>query len=152
MEDVIREKDKGVSAIVGTILIVAITVVLAATVYGVLTGFGGLIGGCAPSGAIQVTTSGTHYSVSFNSLGKNVSLGNVEVKITNSAGTVVVSPALKNAAVVTAGSFSIEQNDSSSTTLLTISSTIDVWGGGAVSQIAIIDTSPSGTIATWSSS
>ena len=36
MDEVIREKDKGVSAIVGTILIVAITVVLAATVYGVL--------------------------------------------------------------------------------------------------------------------
>ena len=139
MQDVVRKKDKGVSAIVGTILIVAITVVLAATVYGVLTGFGGLIGGTPPTGAISVSSGSTSYTISVTQLSSSsVPWTHVELKYTTSS-TTVLGPPLKNSTAVEI-----------STPTLNINTVITLNVTGATS-IMLVDTSPSGTIASWSS-
>ena len=98
MKIVIRndeKKDKAVSAIIGTILIVAITVVLAATLYAVLGGFGGLIGKPTPTMGVTVssvgggTGTGGSYSISINSLSANVPVSDLSFTLTESSGTSV---------------------------------------------------------------
>lgn len=92
MKIVIRndeKKDKAVSAIIGTILIVAITVVLAATLYAVLGGFGGLIGKPTPTASMTVSITGsTSYNVAFTSVSTNLSLQNTELKLVSTTGTI----------------------------------------------------------------
>lgn len=153
MKEIVIRKDKGVSAIVGTILIVAITVVLAATVYGVLTGFGGLISGGAPNGAISVSQSGTTYTVSFTQLSKNVSLSNVELKISTATNTYIIGPGLSTTSTATfiSGNSGPSYNLTVSTTgTLSISTVLTLNIGYSLTSISVVDTSPSGTIATWS--
>ncbi|EQD67942.1 secreted protein containing Archaeal flagellin, partial [mine drainage metagenome] len=95
MKIVIRndeKKDKGVSAIIGTILIVAITVVLAATLYAVLGGFSGLIGKPTPAASMTVSSSGVgsgseNYTLIFTSVSTNVSLSDVIVRVTIGSST-----------------------------------------------------------------
>jgi len=95
MKIVIRndeKKDKAVSAIIGTILIVAITVVLAATLYAVLGGFGGLIGKPTPTASMTVSSSGVGgasetYTLTFTSVSTNVSLTDVIVRVTVGSNT-----------------------------------------------------------------
>ena len=97
MKIVIRndeKKDKAVSAIIGTILIVAITVVLAATLYAVLGGFGGLIGKPTPTASMSVSvaggTSGSpfNYTLTFTSVSSALIISDVQVKIVSSNGSV----------------------------------------------------------------
>ena len=96
MKIVIRDdekKDKAVSAIIGTILIVAITVVLAATLYAVLGGFSGLIGKPTPTASMTVSssavgTSGETYTLTFASVSSNLSLSNTALKVSYDGVTV----------------------------------------------------------------
>ena len=100
MKIVIRndeKKDKAVSAIIGTILIVAITVVLAATLYAVLGGFGGLIGKPTPTASMSISESGAGtnsiaYTLTFTSVSTNVSLSDVVVRVVGSGTTSTSSP------------------------------------------------------------
>ena len=99
MKIVIRDdekKDKAVSAIIGTILIVAITVVLAATLYAVLGGFSGLIGKPTPTASMTVSSSGVgtgseSYTLTFTSVSSNVSLSNTALKVVYNGVTVTWS-------------------------------------------------------------
>ncbi|MFG1460636.1 MAG: archaellin/type IV pilin N-terminal domain-containing protein [Thermoplasmataceae archaeon] len=98
MKIVIRDdekKDKAVSAIIGTILIVAITVVLAATLYAVLGGFSGLIGKPTPTASMTVAVSGTgsntQFNATFTSVSSNLSLSDTQLKIVDSNGTYVLT-------------------------------------------------------------
>lgn len=97
MKIVIRndeKKDKAVSAIIGTILIVAITVVLAATLYAVLGGFGGLIGKPTPTASMSVSVSGGtsgspfNYTLTFTSVSSALVISDVQVKIVSANGSV----------------------------------------------------------------
>ncbi|MEM0136162.1 MAG: archaellin/type IV pilin N-terminal domain-containing protein [Thermoplasmatales archaeon] len=154
MKLVIRDdekKDKAVSAIIGTILIVAITVVLAATLYAVLGGFGGLIGKPTPTASMTVSETGTspvNYSITFTSVSSNISLSNTQLKIANGNGTFVASYSASTytfsktgtgiiSAKVTGGSY------------LTFNTVINVLAGSSVTITAIylIDTQTGGTIA-----
>ena len=100
MKIVIRndeKKDKAVSAIIGTILIVAITVVLAATLYAVLGGFGGLIGKPTPTASMSISESGAGtnnitYTLTFTSVSTNVSLSDVVVRVVGSGVTSTSQP------------------------------------------------------------
>lgn len=173
MKIVIRndeKKDKGVSAIIGTILIVAITVVLAATLYAVLGGFTGLIHGSAPTGAITVSSSGIgtsaeSYSITFSSLSSNVSVGNIAISLTSGGSSVTVtgfsgSSSSSSVSSPTIGgvTFTVEISSINSAgdlnigSVITISTPIPTSSSSfpAFSSISILDTNPSGTIATAS--
>lgn len=168
MKIVIRndeKKDKGVSAIIGTILIVAITVVLAATLYAVLGGFTGLIHGAAPTGAVTVSSSGIGaagegYSITFSSLSDNVSVGNIAISLTSGSSSVTVTGftvsgtnAYQNT-TLSGATFSVVISSLNTPHDLNIGSVITIKSESttppALSSISILDTNPSGTIATAS--
>ena len=169
MKIVIRndeKKDKGVSAIIGTILIVAITVVLAATLYAVLGGFTGLIHGAAPTGAITVSSSsvgaaGEGYSITFSSLSDNVSVGNIAISLTSGSSSVTVTgftvsgTYANQTTTLSAAPFSVVISSLNSAHDVNIGTVITIKATGttaapAISSISILDTNPSGTIATAS--
>ena len=143
MKIVIRDdekKDKAVSAIIGTILIVAITVVLAATLYAVLGGFSGLIGKPTPTASMTVSVTGsTSYNVTFTSVSSNVSLQNTELKLISSSGTTVES-GYNNG---------FYKNVTGSGGYLTFNTIIKFNTGslGPLSSIYLIDTQTGGVIA-----
>ena len=144
MKIVIRndeKKDKAVSAIIGTILIVAITVVLAATLYAVLGGFGGLIGKPTPTASMTVSITGaTNYSVTFTSVSTNLSLQNTELKLVSTSGTPV-----ENAY----GTGYYKSSNVSGGTYLTFNTviTFNSEAIGTLSSIYLIDTTTGGVIA-----
>ena len=75
MKQIIKKEDKAVSPIIATILLIAITVVLAATLYTVLGGFTKGLSSGNPTASISfVETSTNNYSISVNSVSGNVSL------------------------------------------------------------------------------
>jgi flagellin-like protein len=160
MKIVIRndeKKDKAVSAIIGTILIVAITVVLAATLYAVLGGFGGLIGKPTPTAAMTVSSSGVGstsetYVLTFTSVSANVSLSDVIVRVTV-GGTTYSSSAFSSGSATLTG---IGTTDSvaatGSSSYLTYDTTITIMISGtaptpALNTIALIYTPSGGNIA-----
>ena len=159
MKIVIRndeKKDKAVSAIIGTILIVAITVVLAATLYAVLGGFGGLIGKPTPTASMSISESGTGssgspaiYTLTFTSVSANISLKDVILRVTEGSST------FSSAALSTAAS-AIDMNSTTLTVevtqggvgYLTYDTVIQVSSTqGALSSIAVLYTVTGGNIA-----
>ena len=94
LKPVLYDKDKAVSPIIATILLVAITVILASTLYLALGGFFSHTTTAAPTvsvGATNQTTStgqGYEYVISFGSPTSTVSLSSVVLKITFNNGTV----------------------------------------------------------------
>jgi flagellin-like protein len=66
LKPVINKNDKGVSPIIATILLVAITVILASTLYLALGGFFSHIGTTTPSASISVTGNTTVSSTEVN--------------------------------------------------------------------------------------
>ena len=159
MKIVIRndeKKDKAVSAIIGTILVVAITVVLAATLYAVLGGFGGLIGKPTPTASMSVSTvgspsSGGYYELTFTSVSSNISLVNTQLKITTASGTTTAysfvpastSPTTSNG---TYGTTPVAYAGNSGE-YLTFNTVITVHAAASLSAIYLIDTQTGGTIA-----
>jgi len=169
MKIVIRDdekKDKAVSAIIGTILIVAITVVLAATLYAVLGGFSGLIGKPTPTASMSVSSSGVGtssetYTLTFSSVSTNVSLTDVIVRVTNGSSTYSTTPLATSsgpvsslpltlsptvtAKVTTSGSGTYLTYDTTITII--ISSSSSSGATPALSTIALIYTPSGGYIA-----
>ena len=158
MKIVIRDdekKDKAVSAIIGTILIVAITVVLAATLYAVLGGFSGLIGKPTPTASMSVSSSGVgtnseNYTLTFTSVSTNVSLTDVIVRVTIGPNTYSTTP-LAPSPTLTITGLTAKVTTSGSGTYLTYDTTITIslTGGTppALSTIALIYTPSGGYIA-----
>ena len=165
MKIVIRDdekKDKAVSAIIGTILIVAITVVLAATLYAVLGGFSGLIGKPTPTASMTVSSSGVgtsseSYSLTFTSVSANVSLSNTALKVVYDGATVTWSYSSTNSAYNESGStpsgMYASVNAAATGGYLTYLTTITIkFASGAttfpsVTSVSLIDTSTGGVMA-----
>ncbi len=88
MKQIINKEDKAVSPIIATILLIAITVVLAATLYTVLGGFTKGLSSGNPTASISfVETSTNNYSISVNSISGNVSLSSVVLQVYNGSYT-----------------------------------------------------------------
>ena len=154
MKIVIRndeKKDKAVSAIIGTILIVAITVVLAATLYAVLGGFGGLIGKPTPTASMTVSISGTgnttKYDVTFTSVSSNISLNNTQLKLTTGSGSTLVYSFHYSASGNYYGTSTSFASVAGSGTYLTFSTVITITPASSLSAIYIVDTQTGGVIA-----
>ncbi len=94
------ERDEAVSPIIATILLVAITVILASTLYLALGGFFKSGTSASPTATVSVTNStsstapGYVYSVSVGTPTSAVALSNVILKITFSNGTIGSTTAL----------------------------------------------------------
>ena len=92
MKQIINKEDKAVSPIIATILLIAITVVLAATLYTVLGGFTKGLSSGNPTASISfVETSTNNYSISVNSISGNVSLSSVVLQVYNGTATASVN-------------------------------------------------------------
>ena len=88
MKQIINKEDKAVSPIIATILLIAITVVLAATLYTVLGGFTKGLSSGNPTASITFDeTSTNNYSLSVNSISGNVSLSSVVLQVFNGSYT-----------------------------------------------------------------
>ena len=88
MKQIINKEDKAVSPIIATILLIAITVVLAATLYTVLGGFTKGLSSGNPTASISfIETSTNNYSISVNSVSGNVSLSSVVLQVFNGTET-----------------------------------------------------------------
>lgn len=96
MKNVVLKKDKAVSPIIATILLIAITVVLAATLYTILGGYTTFLGASTPTASVQVQNSSTaklpFYFVYVEQFGGNVSLKSVQVRITEANNTIYNEP------------------------------------------------------------
>ncbi|MCL4480532.1 MAG: type IV pilin [Candidatus Thermoplasmatota archaeon] len=171
MKIVIRDdekKDKAVSAIIGTILIVAITVVLAATLYAVLGGFSGLIGKPTPTASMSVSVSGDgtstapfNYTLTFTSVSSALVISDVQVKVVSSNGSVYsqtftapnpTSDTFVGPLPITGSGYeAYAEGLTSPTGGMTFSTEIFLYGsiGGLAgfTSISLIDTSTGGTIA-----
>ena len=173
MKIVIRDdekKDKAVSAIIGTILIVAITVVLAATLYAVLGGFSGLIGKPTPTASMTVSSSsvgasGETYTLTFASVSSNLSLSNTALKVSYDGITVTwgyssvstyVGYNLSSTSTATppAAGFYATVNAGATGGYLTYLTTITIKTTGSatppLTSVSLIDTSSGGVIASQS--
>jgi flagellin-like protein len=169
MKIVIRDdekKDKAVSAIIGTILIVAITVVLAATLYAVLGGFSGLIRPPTPGMSVSVAsvgggtgTAGGSYSISVTSLSANVAISDLSFTLTESSGTSVTITGFvnnSNTATATGHGYTINitpLGGTSSAPTIELQSiiTISLASGAtpmALSSFSVTDTATSGSMLT----
>jgi flagellin-like protein len=162
MKIVIRndeKKDKAVSAIIGTILIVAITVVLAATLYAVLGGFSGLIGKPTPTASMSVSESGAGtniitYELTFTSISTNVSLSDVVVRVVSMNSTTYTSVPLSSTSPSFPSSTNLTLSVSKTSSYFTYDTTITITDKAssaaqvtALSSIAIIYTPTGGNIA-----
>ena len=98
MKKVYVKDDKAVSPIIATILLVAITVVLAATLYTILGGYTTFLGASTPQASITVTNATSSHSstnlpkpiyfVYINQFGGNISLNDVQMIIVTSGNNV----------------------------------------------------------------
>ena len=159
LKPVLYDKDKAVSPIIATILLVAITVILASTLYLALGGFFSHTTTASPTvtvGATNQTVSTGHgyeYVLSFGTPTSTVPLSDVILKVTLSSGVVISSPALSNN---THSSFSgaystIDLNISTVTGNLGPSLTVTIQPtalGSAygVTSIQVVDTGPNGGV------
>ena len=155
------EKDKAVSPIIATILIVAITVVLAATLYAVVGGYGSLIGKGTPTAGITVTSTTTSggapvYTVSVTSVSGTVSLSNVQVKIILKNGNSYTSNALSSyskSTSITGSGYSLLVSTSSGNDNLGAAVSMTLTGQKSttptIAHLYLIDTATGGTMASW---
>jgi flagellin-like protein len=158
MKRVFQEKDKAVSPIIATILLVAITVVLAATLYTIVGGYTTLIGASTPTGSIEVqnasATNDAYYFIYVEQFGGNISLNDVQIEITLSNNTIIPPITLS------AGDLNKETNISynlfmkisgdkyfGATTGIAINSTQHPSVEPFISQIRFIDVTTNGLIA-----
>ena len=169
MKQIINKEDKAVSPIIATILLIAITVVLAATLYTVL---GGFTSGLSTSGSATLsgtfanttsTTNGFNYSLSISSSSSGgIAISSLELKIVNGTGT-FTTPALSNGQNIF-GNYTINVTGLSGGKVVA-GTTITIANIGnkginsspsvngrfrfeAISQISIIDTSSNSVIYT----
>ncbi len=99
-----RMKDSGVSPVIATILMVAITVVLAAVLYVMVSGFTHSPGTANSAGLNEAQTTANNWTVSVSSVSaSNIHLTNLKIVVTN--GTGVTSFSLSS--VTSAGTFKL---------------------------------------------
>ncbi len=158
MKKVVLKDDKAVSPIIATILLVAITVVLAATLYTILGGYTTFLGASTPSASIEVTSDSASppiYTLYVQQYSGNTSLSNVEMIITTTNNTVYDTNLMSdypNTAAV-GGLWNITVSGTSAyfgiTTTVLIKSMNNVNGDQNISQISLKDLKTGGTIVTY---
>lgn len=168
MKRIFFKKDKAVSPIIATILIIAITVILAAVLYAVVGGYGGLLAKPTPTAGVTVADSGVgtgsaKYTFSITDVNGNVSLTNVELRLFNGT-TVATSGPLSTYLSSSSSSFTFGTTKwnidvtggkylTSSTTLTlctptpSSSSTTGLGDMSVLTSFDLIDTATGGTIA-----
>ena len=158
MKRVFQEKDKAVSPIIATILLVAITVVLAATLYTIVGGYTTLIGASTPTGSIKVenasATKDAYYFVYVQQFGGNISLNDVQIEITLSNNTIIPPIALSvndlNKEISIGYNLSMKVSGDTyfgATTGIVLNSTKNSSPEPFISQLRFIDTLTNGLIA-----
>lgn len=155
MKEVIQREDKAVSPIIATILLIAITVVLAATLYTILGGYTTFLGASTPSASVQVKNASTStlpfYFVYVDQFGGNVSLNSVQVRITEANNTIYNAPLTLGTKSIAGGLWNLTVRGSSYLSALTA---MTLQGNKSFSplpyivQIQLIDLKTGGTIST----
>ena len=163
MKEILHEEDNAVSPIIATILLIAITVVLAATLYSVIGGYTSYLGSTTPTASLTVTDLNTQtdssYMIYISSVSPNgnISLSDVTLLITNSTGTVSeinLGFAVQSGSSATHTTFPWNITVSAGNYLgenpvITVKSTSGIQ---TISYLELIDTATHGTIATDSPS
>ncbi len=163
MKEILHEEDNAVSPIIATILLIAITVVLAATLYSVIGGYTSYLGSTTPTASLTVTDLNTQtdssYMIYVSSVSPNgnISLSDVNLLITNSTGTVseINLGFASKSGSSTASMGSVWNITVSAGNYLGENPVIKVEstsGIQTISYLELIDTSTHGTIATESPS
>lgn len=149
------ESDRAVSPVVGVILMVAITVILAAVVAGVMMGFTDGLGEPAPTTSLAVTSEGSGAVVVQHRSGDGLDVNELTIVAYDSSGASVDSATVGSLAYAgvggdgrvdpgdslelsyspsSSGGDSIDEvriiHDPSDTPVMSHSSTIDDWGDG----------------------
>ena len=135
-----RLKDSGVSPVIATILMVAITVVLAAVLYVMVSGFTHSPG-TANSVGLSVSQTGSGWVVTVDKVSSStLALGNLKLEVTNGSATSVFT--------LSAGIFSTAANNAnvkivySSVTASSISSSTDMSAGDTMTITGTSSSSP----------
>lgn len=167
---IVQKKDKAVSPIIATILLVAITVILASTLYLALGGFFSHSSTSAPTASVGVTNSttptGYEYIVSVGTPTSPVPLSNVILKITFTNGVVGSTGALTSSSqYVNFTKGTTTSTPSGNYVTVNVSPTTGNIGPGVsitiipstttfgVTSVSVVDTgSPGGTLGTASPS
>jgi len=157
-ENVVHIGDKAVSPIIATILLVAITVILASTLYLALGGFFSHVGTTTPTVSLSATntsagSSSLSYSITVGSVSATgINMSNVEIKLIGSGNNIVT---LTHSSTTTSGgttwgwtfspsSFSVASASSGGAADLTSGLTITINLGSTpvigLSQIQLWDT------------
>lgn len=153
MKQVFRTKDKAVSPIIATILLVAITVVLAATLYTILGNYTLFLGSSTPTASIQVKNASTsttpYYFVYVDQFNGNVSLNDVQMRITSSSNQIYLTSLVPGQKINVANEWNITVQGSQ---YFTASTSLSIQGSLAhplpfIKQIQFIDLKTSGMIA-----
>ncbi len=160
MKKVIMKDDKAVSPIIATILLVAITVVLAATLYTILGGYTTFLGSSTPQASISVkeVSSSTPpiYLLYVQQFGGNISLNDVQLVVTNTNSSVyytTLNIGQSNPGSSLDGIWNVTVYGPS---YLSASTVVKIAGNGAapqptgISQVQLVDMSTNGVIATFS--
>lgn len=159
MKETVYKNDKAVSPIIGTVLLIAITVTLAASVYTVLGSYFGGLPHPSPTASIKVVNNSSQknslingsYTLSVTYVSNNVSIDDVKVQVTMgntgvySFSLLSVEQAPGGAMTVfngTAGNLTVQYSGASG--FLTSSSSIiftESNGQSYISRISLIDVS-----------
>ena len=159
MKKVITKDDKAVSPIIATILLVAITVVLAATLYTILGGYTTFLGSSTPQASMvvkEVTTAPPPiYMMYVTQFGGNISLDKVQMVITNTNNSVYYttlgSDITSTGNVSGLWSITVYGNPYlTASTVVKISSITPSAGDQNISQVQLVDTVTNGVIGTYS--
>jgi flagellin-like protein len=146
MKPVRIDEDKAVSPIIATILLVAITVVLAATLYTILGGFTSFLSASTPSASVTETNPAAGYVNSF-SANVNLSLKNVQLDFTTSNGTTIELGLLHPSNEADFNISVAGGTQFTSSTIITISP--GVSGSVNVTEFRLVDTKTDGVM--WAS-
>lgn len=158
MKQVIRKEDKAVSPIIATILLVAITVVLAATLYTILGNYTLFLGSSTPSASITVqndsstTTNYPYYIIYVNQFSGNVSLQNVQMRVTSASNSVYLVPLQNNGTYSYDGLWNISISGASylsATTSISMQGNSHATSSPYLKEIQLIDLKTNGVIATY---
>ena len=138
MKQIINKEDKAVSPIIATILLIAITVVLAATLYTVLGGFTKGLSSGNPTASASFTGSAANYSIDFTSVSGNVSMSSLTLQISNGSSPVL---SVNLAGTYASGSYTTgvgTVHPTSTTTASAYNITVDGANGGYLSSTTTI--------------
>ncbi|PYB68266.1 type IV pilin [Thermoplasma sp. Kam2015] len=149
-------QDKAVSPIIATILLIAITIVLAATLYSLLGGYVSLISAPTPQASMTITNQTQQnsndgvYTIYISGVNQNISLSKVTLEFQSSNGNVTEIPLTQGTIETQYWKVTVNGPDYlSALTVITISS-LPNNGNPFIKFVKLVDTVTDGTIASQS--